>query len=198
MEDLWISRSRLRDASSSGAARTSSSSCLIIVPMRMTLAGCSTRSATSLLFLPSSPSTAPFRPAPGRLAAPSGTPSGPTTTTCRSCPAWPAAFSFGSFIPSILPLTGAATPTRAGGPGHIRDINSSPRPPRCLASSVRCGHGVRRRSGSWAVPRAGRRLDPPGRSRGHAGARTGGYRRFHRAARPRVRPRRDLPRITTC
>ena len=37
-----MSRSRLRLASSSGAARTSSSSCLIIVPIRMTLAGCST------------------------------------------------------------------------------------------------------------------------------------------------------------
>lgn len=40
----WISRSRLRLASSSGAARTSSSSCLIMVPMRITFAGCSTRS----------------------------------------------------------------------------------------------------------------------------------------------------------
>ena len=38
----WISRSRWRPASSSGAARTSSSSCLIIVPIRITLAGCST------------------------------------------------------------------------------------------------------------------------------------------------------------
>ncbi len=47
IERWWISRSRLRLASSSGAARTSSSSCLIIVPIRITLAGCSTRLVTS-------------------------------------------------------------------------------------------------------------------------------------------------------
>ena len=41
-----MSRSRTREASSSGAERTSSSSCLIIEPIRMTLAGCSTSSAT--------------------------------------------------------------------------------------------------------------------------------------------------------
>ncbi|SHX10072.1 Uncharacterised protein [Mycobacteroides abscessus subsp. abscessus] len=46
MEVAWISRSRERLASSRGAARTSSRSCLIIVPMRITLAGCSTRSVT--------------------------------------------------------------------------------------------------------------------------------------------------------
>src|SRR3954469_10285932 len=38
---------RLRLASSSGAWRTSSSSCLIIEPMRMTFAGCSTDSTDS-------------------------------------------------------------------------------------------------------------------------------------------------------
>ena len=43
---LWISRSRCRLASSSGAAFTSSSSCRIMLPMRITLAGCSTRSVT--------------------------------------------------------------------------------------------------------------------------------------------------------
>ncbi len=39
-----IAASRSRLASSSGAARTSSSSCLIIEPIRMTFAGCSTDS----------------------------------------------------------------------------------------------------------------------------------------------------------
>ena len=51
----WISRSRLRLASSSGAARTSSSSCLIIVPIRITLAGCSTRSVRDVSSSPSRP-----------------------------------------------------------------------------------------------------------------------------------------------
>ena len=46
IEDSWISRSRWRPASSSGAARTSSSSCLIIVPIRITFAGCSTIAVT--------------------------------------------------------------------------------------------------------------------------------------------------------
>jgi hypothetical protein len=53
MEEAWMSRSRLRLASSSGAARTSSSSCLIIVPIRMTLAGCSTRSPIPVALPPS-------------------------------------------------------------------------------------------------------------------------------------------------
>lgn len=52
IDDLWISFNLLRLASSSGAARTSSRSCLIIVPMRMTLAGCSTMSATDSVPLP--------------------------------------------------------------------------------------------------------------------------------------------------
>ena len=43
IERRWISVSRCRPASSSGDARTSSSSCLIMLPMRMTFAGCSTR-----------------------------------------------------------------------------------------------------------------------------------------------------------
>ena len=72
--------SRLRLASSSGAARTSSSSCLIIVPIRITLAGCSTRLLTSLPPPSTSPSTMS-----GIGAVPSGVPSGPTTTTC-CCP----------------------------------------------------------------------------------------------------------------
>ncbi len=45
MERSWMSASRARPASSSGALRTSSRSCLTIEPMRITLAGCSTRSA---------------------------------------------------------------------------------------------------------------------------------------------------------
>ena len=46
IERRWMSRSRVREASSSGAVRTSSSSCLIMLPIRITFAGCSTRSAT--------------------------------------------------------------------------------------------------------------------------------------------------------
>ena len=77
MELRWISRSRTRLASSSGAARTSSSSCLIMLPMRMTLAGCSTISATFIGFSPES------------VAVAAGQPSGPTTITrpLRS-PSW--------------------------------------------------------------------------------------------------------------
>lgn len=41
-ERAWISASRARAASSSGALRTSSSSCLTIVPIRMTFVGWST------------------------------------------------------------------------------------------------------------------------------------------------------------
>ena len=44
MERSWISASRPRAASSSGADFTSSSNCLIMVPIRITLAGSSTRS----------------------------------------------------------------------------------------------------------------------------------------------------------
>src|SRR6185312_6727897 len=57
------------------AARTSSSSCLIIVPIRMTLAGCSTMLPTPRSSSPSSV---------GTLAMPTGRPSGPTTITCCS------------------------------------------------------------------------------------------------------------------
>ncbi len=45
IERWWISARRARPFSSSGALRTSSSSCLTIEPIRITLAGCSTRSA---------------------------------------------------------------------------------------------------------------------------------------------------------
>ena len=75
IEVWWISRSRARLASSSGAARTSSSSCLIMVPIRITLAGCSIWPVGS----PPSPSparsSAPAgRPAPSRPARPSRPP----------------------------------------------------------------------------------------------------------------------------
>ena len=72
MELSWISFSLARLFSSSGAARTSSSSCLIMLPIRMTLAGCSTISVTGR----------------SRLAFSSGSlpdvamPSGPRTRTC--------------------------------------------------------------------------------------------------------------------
>ena len=57
-ELAWISLSRTRLASSRGAARTSSSSCLIMLPIRMTLAGCSTISVTGISRESSSPRAA--------------------------------------------------------------------------------------------------------------------------------------------
>src|SRR4051812_40109654 len=91
IEEAWMSRSRLRLASSRGAARTSSSSCLIIVPIRMTLAGCSTM---SLMLPPPSPSPV-VAALSGTGIVPTGRPSGPTTTTCWGRP---------------LPLSGAVMP----------------------------------------------------------------------------------------
>ena len=70
IERVWISLSRTRLASSSSDARTSSSSCLIMLPIRITLAGWSTRSVTER----SSPSSLPG-------AASTAIPFGPTTTT---------------------------------------------------------------------------------------------------------------------
>src|SRR6185437_11712752 len=67
----WISRSRARLFSSSGAARTSSSSCRVMLPIRITLAGCSTISMTGR-----SPPLSPSPPSPSTAM-----PSGPTTTT---------------------------------------------------------------------------------------------------------------------
>ena len=55
IEAWWISLSRLRLASSSGAAFTSSSSWRIMLPIRITFAGCSTRSVSSRSSEPSSP-----------------------------------------------------------------------------------------------------------------------------------------------
>jgi prephenate dehydratase len=73
MEFWWISFSRARLFSSSGAAFTSSRSCLIMLPMRMTLAGCSTISVTDFSVTPPSASSWP---------PPTAMPLGPTTTTC--------------------------------------------------------------------------------------------------------------------
>ena len=88
IEAWWISLSRLRLASSRGAAFTSSSSCRIMLPIRITFAGCSTRS----LMPPRSSSSSSLRPAVAAAMAlagtePTGWPSGPTTTTCSSCSA---------------------------------------------------------------------------------------------------------------
>ena len=97
MERWWISRSRPRLASSSGAARTSSSSCLIMLPIRITLAGCSIRlPGSSGLRLPSV-STVPI-----------GRPSGPTTMTePSSC--W-SAVRVSSVMRSIFPHRPSAGP----------------------------------------------------------------------------------------
>src|SRR6478609_83903 len=74
MDRRWISASRVRPASSSGALRTSSRRFLIIEPIRMTLAGCSTRSAGLLLS-----SSEPSRPGDPGVETPM--PSWVTTTT---------------------------------------------------------------------------------------------------------------------
>ena len=68
IELVWICLSLARLFSSSGAALTSSSSCLIMLPTRMTLAGCSTISVTGR-----SPPTS-------SASVSTATPSGPTTT----------------------------------------------------------------------------------------------------------------------
>ena len=102
----WMSRSRTRDASSSGAERTSSSSCLIIEPIRMTLAGCSTSSATlpspssvSATSWPGTPAP-PVPSGPSLVTSPTGSPSGPTTT--MRCPG--PGSTEGSLMPSSNPI----------------------------------------------------------------------------------------------
>jgi len=79
-----------------GADFTSSRSWRTMLPIRITLAGCSTRSLVARS--PSPSSSAPWSPlAPVARAAadtvPTGRPSGPTTTTCCSPPASPAGSS---------------------------------------------------------------------------------------------------------
>src|SRR6478735_3770690 len=92
MERWCTSARRRRPASSRGALRTSSSSCLIIDPMRMTLAGSSTRSA-GLVRSRSRRSSRPsgWGPAPSGRSSPwaSATPmpSG-VTTTMRGSSRW--------------------------------------------------------------------------------------------------------------
>src|SRR5918992_2261124 len=83
IEAWWISLSRLRLASSSGAAFTSSSSCRIMLPIRITLAGCSTSSVIERSSS-SPPSGSPTVSAEAGTE-PMGCPSGPITTTCCSC-----------------------------------------------------------------------------------------------------------------
>ena len=77
-----MSFSRTRLASSSGAARTSSSSCLIMLPIRITLAGCSTISVTGSSRGPASSPDRPKARPPPPGALPTAIPSGPTISTC--------------------------------------------------------------------------------------------------------------------
>ena len=74
IERWWISARRARPFSSSGALRTSSSSCLTIEPIRITLAGCSTRSAGLV-------GRSRFSSAGGSSCGATPMPSGVTTTT---------------------------------------------------------------------------------------------------------------------
>jgi len=101
MELWWISFSRALLFSSRGAALTSSSSCLIMLPIRMTLAGCSTISVTG-------------RSPPSALSSPAmAMPSGPTTRIWGSWVPW--------FIPSLIPLVCPIAPAAdAYGAGSIR------------------------------------------------------------------------------
>src|SRR5579875_2833843 len=113
MELSWISLSLARLFSSSGAAFTSSSSWRIMLPIRMTLAGCSTMSVTGRSLLPSA-WPCPACP-PG---APTAIPPGPTTTTCGRSPAC-------SFMPSFIflvsPITRPVCPAAVPGPRvHVR------------------------------------------------------------------------------
>jgi prephenate dehydratase len=73
MEFWWISLSRARLFSSSGADFTSSRSCRIMLPIRITLAGCSTISVMDFSVSPLLASSWP---------PPTAMPLGPTTTTC--------------------------------------------------------------------------------------------------------------------
>src|SRR5260370_20026534 len=94
MELWWISFSRALLFSSRGAALTSSSSCLIMLPIRMTLAGCSTISVTGRSWPAFS-----SRCWPG-IAMPSG----PTTRSCGGF----CASGFLSLMPLVCPITLAA------------------------------------------------------------------------------------------
>ncbi len=137
-ELAWISLRRLRLASSRGAARTSSSSCLIMLPIRMTFAGCSTCSVTGVSRESSSPSLPP----------PSAIPSWPTTRICG--------FSGDrSFLGiSIRPLSRTPASQRGAPPEAAAFPARTPlRRGRCGGSSVRLCPACRSRPpvrGWWA------------------------------------------------
>ena len=139
MEFSWISLSRLREASSSGAARTSSSSCLIIVPIRMTLAGCSTMLPTPCSSSPSSAAApGPCRPA-GRPAR------RPSPAARRSRPARDSHRPPSPFAPPIPQRRhGRAAPSR---PRRPRRATRARRPRRASAPwRARSAAPARRRS----------------------------------------------------
>ena len=146
IEVWWISRNRSRLASSSGAARTSSRSCLIIVPMRMTFAGSSTRSPTDSWCSSSSL---------GIRAVPTGDPSGPTTTTRCGCSS--GVFDSENFGSVMAPSCLLRQRTVFEPSGRTRSWSAAAQPRTHSETTRPYGvvHGVRRRSNSWVVPRAG-------------------------------------------
>ena len=134
--------SRARPASSSGAPRTSSSSCLIMLPIRITLAGCSTCSIG--LGSLASPSGRPSAPRPARP--------GPWRPRCP-CRAWsrprpgppsrPCSRSSGHPAPIVGCPPFASRARLAGMPVHTPLRLASPRHCSCPPSRP-----VRRRAGS--------------------------------------------------
>ena len=135
IERRWISASRVRPASSSGALRTSSRRFLIIDPMRMTLAGCSTRSA-GLVSRSCAPPVTPAASPPGRSAA-TPIPSWVTTMT-----RWPSGWlSCSCVIPAfcnIRPVATDAPDTEQRGP---RRTPAAQRPPQGQGGAGRAPHG---------------------------------------------------------
>ena len=137
IELSWISFSRARLFSSSGAALTSSSSCLIMLPIRMTLAGCSTISVTGRSCSPSSSWGSPA------LAIPSG----PTTRT------WGCSCISGLLMPLVCPPGGPlrTTGVRLAAAGSCPRARRPPSP------------GAPEPPATWAAP--GRRPRRPSRRR---------------------------------
>ena len=139
----WISRIRCRLASSSGAALTSSSSCLIMLPIRITLAGCSTRRVGS------SPAASSV------CTVPTGRPSGPTTTTVPECPILAARlvvlssrvrFGHGTHLYPPRAHAPAPTPGRATHPGARRaTVAGMPTDPRDVLDPAGAAAGPDRR-----------------------------------------------------
>ncbi len=122
IELLCICFSRALLFSSSGAALTSSSSWRIMLPIRITLAGCSTISVTG-------------RSAPSWTSASTAAPSGPTKTTLPCCSRSEFVWSLMSLVcPSIwprrIPGVGIRSPAtvfrhRAGScPGGVRPCST--------------------------------------------------------------------------